>query len=201
MTVRQSREAAITKKAQPNSVLKLALEIGPLLIFFFVNGRAGIFWATGVFMMALAVSLVLSRLLLGKLPVVPLVSGVIVFVFGGLTLYLQDETFIKMKPTIVNVLFGGLLLGGLLFGKSLIGYVLGESINLTDRGWKILTLSWGLFFLVLAGLNEIVWRNTSTDTWVAFKVWGIMPLTIAFSLAQVPIMMRHMIEDAEPDTF
>ncbi len=177
---------------KPNPLLKLVLEIGPLLVFFFVNARAGIFWATGIFMAALIVSLLLSRLLLGRLAVMPLVTAGIVLVFGSLTLLLQDETFIKMKPTIVNTLFGGVLLGGLLFGKSLIAYVLEDSIDLTDRGWRLLSIIWGFFFLGLAVLNEIVWRNTSTDTWVAFKVWGIMPLTILFSLLQTPIMMKHM---------
>ena len=112
----------------------------------------------------------------------PLVSGVVVFVFGGLTLWLQDDIFIKMKPTIVNTLFGGVLLGGLLFGKSLLGYVFDSAFSLDAEGWRKLTLRWGLFFLFLAVLNEIVWRSFSTDFWVAFKVWGIMPITLLFTL-------------------
>ncbi|MGO4842037.1 septation protein A, partial [Rhizobiaceae sp. 2RAB30] len=109
-----------------------------------------------------------------SLPIMPLVSGIVVFVFGALTLWLQDDVFIKMKPTIVNTLFGGVLLGGLLFGKSLLGYVFDSAFRLDAEGWRKLTLRWGLFFLFLAVVNEIVWRMFSTDAWVAFKVWGIM---------------------------
>lgn len=121
----------------------------------------------------------------------PLVTGVIVLVFGGLTLWLQDDTFIKMKPTIVNVLFGGILLGGLLFGQSLLKYVFGDVYKLQPKGWSILTFRWGVFFFLLALLNEVVWRNFSTDQWVTFKVWGIMPITIVFSLMQLKIMNTY----------
>jgi intracellular septation protein len=144
--------------------------------------------ATGI---ALAVSWSLTR----SLPIMPLVSGVVVFVFGGLTLWLQDATFIKMKPTIVNTLFGAVLLGGLVFGKSLLGYVFDSAFKLDAEGWKKLTLRWGLFFLFLAVVNEVVWRNFSEETWVAFKVWGIMPITVAFTLFQMPLIMRHSTED------
>jgi intracellular septation protein len=125
------------------------------------------------------------------LPVMPLVSGVVVLAFGGLTLWLQDETFIKMKPTIINGLFGIVLLGGLAVGRPLITYVLDAVFDLTDEGWRKLTFRWGLFFLFLAVLNEIVWRNVSTDHWVSFKVFGTMPLTFLFAAAQVPLLMRH----------
>jgi intracellular septation protein len=118
-----------------------------------------------------------------------------VFVFGGLTLWLQDATFIKMKPTIVNTLFGGVLLGGLVFGRSLLGYVFESAFKLDAEGWRKLTLRWGVFFLFLAVVNEIVWRNFSEATWVAFKVWGIMPITIAFTLSQMPLIMRHSTDD------
>jgi intracellular septation protein len=125
----------------------------------------------------------------------PFVTGIVVVVFGGLTLYLHDETFIKMKPTIVNTLFGVVLLGGLLFGKSLLGYVFDSVFKLTDEGWRILTFRWGLFFVVLAVLNEIVWRNFPTDTWVSFKVFGIMPLTFLFTLSQLPLLNRTQIKE------
>jgi intracellular septation protein len=204
----------------PNPLLKLALELGPLVVFFLANSRpglfrpllapvlpaslladerGGIFIATTVFMVAMLVSLVLTRRLLGKLPVMPLVSGAVVLVFGGLTLALQDELFIKLKPTIVNVLFGSVLLGGLAFGRPLLPYVLDTVLQLTAEGWRILTLRWGLFFFFLAALNEVVWRTQTTDFWVAFKVWGVMPITIVFALAQFGVIGRHAAPEAKAD--
>jgi intracellular septation protein len=124
----------------------------------------------------------------------PLVSAIVVMVFGGLTLYLQDETFIKLKPTIIYASFAALLLGGLLVGRSLLALVLDSVFQLTDQGWKTLTLRWGLFFAAMAILNEIVWRSVSTDTWVAFKTFGFLPLTILFALAQTPLIVRHSVD-------
>jgi intracellular septation protein len=178
-------------------IVKLVLELGPLVVFFIVNGRADIFMATAWFMGAMVVSLLASWLILRKVAVMPLVTGAVVLVFGGLTLWLQDDTFIKMKPTITNSLFAGVLLGGLLFRQSLLKYVFGDVYKLLPRGWFVLTLRWGLFFLVLAVANEVLWRNFSTDVWVAFKVWGIMPLTILFSLAQLPTLSKYA-PPAEP---
>lgn len=172
-------------------LIKMALELGPLVVFFAVNAYADIFAATAWFMGAMVLSLALSWIILKRVAVMPLVTGVVVLVFGGLTLYLQDDTFIKMKPTIVNVLFGSVLLGGLLFGQSLLRYVFGDVYKLQPQGWLVLTLRWGLFFFVLAALNEVMWRNFSTDLWVAFKVWGIMPLTIVFSMLQLPLLSRY----------
>ncbi|MFN4274037.1 MAG: septation protein A [Aliihoeflea sp.] len=198
------------KKEDINPVLKLALELGPLMVFFFANARGEwlaerfpvlgdlggpIFIATALFMVAMAISLSISWLLLRTLPIMPLVSGVVVFVFGALTLYLQDEIFIKMKPTIVNSMFGAVLLGGLVFGKSLLGYVFDSAFKLDAEGWRKLTLRWGWFFFFLALLNEVVWRGFSTDFWVAFKVWGTMPITIAFTMAQMPLIMRHALDE------
>jgi intracellular septation protein len=203
------REPGDPKKKEINPLLKLALELGPLVVFFFANARgeqlAGswpalaslgdpIFIATALFMVATAVALSVSWVLTRTLPMMPLVSGVVVFVFGGLTLWLANDLFIKMKPTIVNTLFGVVLLGGLAFGKSLLGYVFDSAFQLDAEGWRKLTMRWGLFFLLLAVLNEIVWRNFSTDFWVAFKVWGIMPITLAFTLSQLPLIMRHSLE-------
>jgi intracellular septation protein A len=176
---------------------KLVLELGPLIVFFVANARADIFVATAWFMGAMVVSLALSWALLKKIAVMPLVTGAVVLVFGGLTLWLQDDMFIKMKPTITNVLFGGTLLVGLVFGQSLLRYVFGDVYKLQPRGWFLLTLRWGLFFFVLAALNEIIWRSFSTDLWVAFKVWGIMPLTILFSLLQLPLLNKYA-PPAEP---
>lgn len=201
-----------TNAEKINPLLKLALELGPLVVFFFANSRGAwlaqkvpalasiggpLFIATLLFMIATALALIVSYALTRTLPIMPLVSGAVVLVFGSLTLYLQDETFIKMKPTIVNALFGIVLLGGLYFGKSLLGYVFGAAFNLDAEGWRKLTIRWGLFFLFLAVLNEVVWRNFSSDFWVAFKVWGTMPITLAFTFSQMPLIMKHTIEETK----
>ena len=185
---------ARTKSAELNPILKLALDLGPLLLFFFVNARWGIYAATGAFMLATIASLIVTYALIRRIAVMPLVSAIVVMVFGGLTLYLQNEMFIKLKPTIIYALFAVLLLGGLAMGRSLLALVMDSMFQLDDDGWKKLTLRWGLFFLVMAVVNEIVWRSVSTDAWVAFKTFGFLPLTIVFALAQAPLMMRHSIE-------
>jgi intracellular septation protein len=186
---------------------KLALELGPLVVFFIGNAKGEdllkaypgltnwfsqpIIFATALFMAAMVVSLLLSWLILKRVAVMPLVTGVVVLIFGGLTLWLQDDTFIKMKPTITNALFGSVLLGGLLFGQSLLKYVFGDVYKLDPKGWFILTVRWGIFFFALAIANEVLWRNFSTDVWVAFKVWGIMPITVIFSMFQLPILSKY----------
>lgn len=175
---------------------KFALEMGPLVVFFIANGRAGIYYATGAFMVATFIALALMWILARKIAVMPLISAAVVLVFGTLTLWLQDDHFIKMKPTLVNALFGVALLGGLAFNKPLLPYVLGDVFKLNDEGWRKLTIRWGVFFLVMAVLNEIVWRSVSTDTWVAFKTFGYLPLTFIFAIAQVPLMNRHGVDDA-----
>lgn len=172
-------------------LLKLLVEVGPLVVFFVMNARAGIFWGTGAFMVAIVISLIASRILFGRVPVMPLVTGVFVLVFGGLTLWLQDEQFIKIKPTLVNALFAGALFTGLLAGRSLLKIVFGEVFRLTDEGWRKLTFRWAFFFTFLALLNEVVWRSFSTDVWVSFKVFGIMPLTMIFAIAQMGLLKQH----------
>jgi intracellular septation protein len=192
------------KPAEPSwselrpQLIKMALELGPLVVFFIVNARADIFTGTAWFMGAMVLALALSWLLLRRVAVMPLVTGVVVLIFGSLTLIFHDDTFIKMKPTIVNSLFGAVLLGGLAFGQSLLRYVFGEVYKLKPQGWMVLTLRWGLFFFVLAGLNEIVWRTQSTDFWVAFKVWATMPLTIAFAAFQLPVLQKYAAEPVKP---
>lgn len=180
-------------------LLKLALEMGPLAVFFGVNTSFGILPGTAAFMAATVVALGLSYAIARTVPIMPLVTAVFVLVFGGLTLYLADETFIKLKPTIVNVMFASILFVGLLTGRLFIKLILEAAFQLTERGWLLLTRAWIGFFLLLAAINEIVWRNFSTDAWVNFKVFGIMPLTLLFSLAMLPIIMRHALQPAEPE--
>ncbi|MGO4389278.1 septation protein A [Microvirga sp. 2YAF29] len=186
--------------------LKIALELGPLVLFFMANAyadRFGIredqrfFVATGLFIPATLIALAVNYLLVRKLPIMPLVSAVFVVAFGGLTLLLKDDTFLKLKPTIVNGLFGIALLGGLYFRKPLLQIVLDSVFELTDEGWRKLTFRWALFFLLLAVINEIVWRTQTTDFWVSFKVFGIMPLTVAFALSQMPLILRHEAKKAD----
>jgi intracellular septation protein len=170
---------------------KLAIELGPLLVFFATNAAAGIYAGTAAFMAATLFSLGVAWLRYRKIPVMPLVSGVIVLVFGGLTLYLRDETFIKLKPTIVYSMFAVLLAAGFLMKKPMLELLLGPVFNLTEEGWRKLTVRWALFFLAMAVLNEVIWRNVSTDAWVSFKAFGFLPLTFLFAVAQVPLMQRY----------
>jgi intracellular septation protein len=197
-----------------NPLLKFALELGPLAVFFLANARGEwlaarlpalavlggpLFTATALFVVATVISLVVSLALTRRLPIVPLVSGAVVLVFGGLALWLHDETFIKMKPTIINGLFGAALLGGLAFGKPLLGYVFDSAFRLTDEGWRKLTLRWGIFLIFLAVLNEVVWRSVPTDLWVTFKVFGLVGLTLVFTLFQLPLINRYTLpEEGNP---
>ena len=186
-----------TAKPQLNPFLKLAFDLGPLALFFFANSRYGIFVATATFMVAVLAALAASYVLTRHLPIMPVVTAIIVLVFGGLTLILHNDLFIKIKPTIIYVLFGAVLLGGLLFGKSFLGVVFDSLFHLTEEGWRKLTLRWALFFFALAVLNEIVWRNTSTDVWVNFKVFGVVPLTLIFGALQYPLLKKYTVEQPE----
>jgi intracellular septation protein len=186
-----------TSESGVQQLLKFVVELGPLVVFFLTNARAGIFWGTGLFIVATLISLVASRVLFGRVPVMPLVSAVVVTVFGGLTLLLQDELFIKLKPTIVNGIFAAVLFGGLLYGKSLLSYLFGDVFALNEEGWRKLTFRWACFFVFLALLNELAWRLLTTDQWVTFKVFGIMPITMIFAISQVGLLQRHALDKAE----
>jgi intracellular septation protein len=178
---------------------KLLIELGPLVAFFIANWKAGIFWGTGIFMVATAVALSVSWALTRKIAMVPLVSAVFVALFGALTLWLHSDLFIKVKVTLINALFGAVLLGGVAMGRSYIKLIMGEAVKLTEEAWRTLSIRWGVFFLAMAGLNEVVWRSLSTDAWVNFKVFGLLPITLVFALANAPYMTRHMIEDEKLD--
>jgi len=172
-------------------VAKLAIELGPLLVFFGVNAAAGIYGATAAFMAVTLIALAAAWLRYHKLPVMLLVSGAVVLVFGTLTLYFHDESFIKLKPTIVYLTFAAFLGVGLWLKKPVLELLLGTVFNLTEPGWRKLTLRWALFFVAMAVLNELVWRNVSTNAWVSFKAFGFLPLTFLFALAQMPLMQRY----------
>ena len=213
-------EAPVRQKVNP--LLKVVLEMGPLVLFFIANSRPSLFgwlvggWlpenlppekvtmltSTAVLMAAVVAALVASRVLTKHLPIMPVVTAIAVLFFGGLTFIFQDKTFIQLKPTFVNGLFGTALLGGLAFGKLLLPVALDSVMHLDEEGWRKLTLRWGLFFFVLAGLNEFVRLTQSWDFWAGFKSFGIMPLTVIFALSQAPLIMKHEIKpEAEPDHF
>lgn len=177
--------------------LKLALDLGPLLIFFAANAVFGIFTATAVFMVAMLIVIATGIAIERKISPMPLITGGLVLVFGGLTLWLSNDIFIKIKPTILYAIFAAVLLGGLAFGRLFIKLLLGQTLRVSDAAWRTLTWRWAIFFVALALLNEIVWRNVSTNTWVAFKVWAIFPLTLLFAMAQAPFIARHQIESDE----
>lgn len=190
---------------KPDPMLKLALDMGPLIAFFgtyaWVKGEAGvadvtrIIYATTALMIATAISLVASRVLLKRIPVMPLVTGVFVLIFGSLTIYLRDPTFIKIKPTILYLLFAGVLAGGLYFRKLLLKILLSEALQMRDEGWRLLTRRWIGFFIGLAVLNEVVWRTFSEATWVAFKSFGVIPLMVLFMAAQISLIMKYQLPD------
>ncbi|MGB8398381.1 septation protein A [Bradyrhizobium sp.] len=178
-------------KAQPHPLFKLATELGPLIVFFAANAKYHLFVATGAFMAAIVAAMIASYVVTRHVPVMAIVTGIIVLVFGTLTLVLHDETFIKVKPTIIYALFAAILGGGLLFGRSFIAIMFDQMFNLTPQGWRILTLRWALFFCAMAVLNEVIWRTQSTDFWVGFKAFGAIPLTMMFAIAQMPLTRRY----------
>jgi intracellular septation protein len=183
-------------KTQPHPVFKLVTELGPLIVFFVANAKFNLFVATGAFMVAIVAAMIASYVVVRHVPMMAIVTAVIVLVFGTLTLVLHDETFIKVKPTIIYSLFAAILGGGLLFGRSFIAILFDQMFNLTPKGWRILTMRWALFFLGMAVLNEIVWRTQSTDFWVAFKAFGAIPITMIFAMTQMPVVKRYHLEPA-----
>jgi intracellular septation protein len=185
-----------TEKPKLNPLLKLTLDIGPLVLFFLANSRFGIFAATGAFMVAVVAALLVSYTMTRQWPIMPVVTAIVVVVFGGLTLALHDETFIKLKPTIIYVLFGGILLGGYILEKPFLAILFDSMFHLTPEGWRKLTLRWALFFFALAVLNEAIWRTQSTDFWVNFKLFGFVPITFVFAALQYPLLMRYAAEPA-----
>jgi intracellular septation protein len=178
-------------KTSLNPALKLVLDIGPLVLFFAANAKIGIYAATGVFMAAVLIALAVSYVLTRHVAIMPLVTAVIVLIFGGLTLVLHNDTFIKLKPTIIYALFAGALFFGLAFRKPLLGMVFDAVFDLTEEGWRKLTWRWALFFVFLAVLNEIVWRTQTTDFWVSFKLFGVVPLTFIFGALQYPLLQKY----------
>ena len=174
---------------------KLLIDIGPLAVFFIFYTRSGLQASILPFMLATVIAVLFSYILEKKIPIMPTVGAGIVLLFGGLTIYFDNDVFFKMKPTIINILFAVILYGGILINKPLLKYLLGAALKLEETGWKILTQRWIGFFIALAVLNEIVWRTQSTDVWVNFKVFGILPITFIFTMTQFPLIKKYQIED------
>ena len=177
------------------SISKLFIDIGPLAVFFIFYSRSGLQASILPFMIATVIAVLFSYVLEKKIPIMPTVGAVIIIIFGGLTIYFDNEVFFKMKPTIINLLFAAILFGGNILNMSLLKLLLGAALKLEDVGWKILTQRWIAFFIALAILNEIIWRTQSTDIWVNFKVFGILPITFIFTMTQFPLIKKYQIED------
>ncbi|MBL8783040.1 MAG: septation protein A [Alphaproteobacteria bacterium] len=183
-----------------NPLLKIALDLGPLLVFFVGNSQFGIFPATAMFMVAMLASMATSYVVAKRISPMLLVSGVVVLSFGGLTLWLEDDLFIKLKPTIVNTIFASVLFAGVLTDRLYIKLLFDNAFHLPDHAWRVLTWRWIAFFVFLAILNEVIWRNFSTDFWVAFKLWGVVPISLIYGALQMPLIMKHQIKEPEPES-
>ena len=177
------------------SVSKILIDIGPLAIFFIFYTRGNLQSAILPFMIATIIAVLFSYIIEKKIPIMPTVGAGIILVFGGLTIYFDNEIFFKMKPTIINIMFACILYGGEFFKKPLLKLLLGGTLKLQSKGWSILTKRWVGFFLALAILNEIIWRTQSTDLWVNFKVFGILPITFIFTMTQFSLIKKYQIED------
>ncbi len=182
----------MSEKKELSQGLKMALDFAPLVAFFIAYKVGGVYWATGIIIALTILTLIIGYVVTGKIAKFPLFSGILITVMGGLTLYLQNDMFVKMKPTAANLIFAMILGGGLLTNRMFLKDLLGSAINLPETAWRSLTWRWVAFFLVLAGLNEYVWRTMSEGTWVNFKVFGLMGLTLLFALANAPFMAKHM---------
>lgn len=200
--------ASPTTSKTPDPALRMAIDFGPLIVFFAVNFLVGgeqisrVVAATVAFMTATAIAMAVSQWKIGHISPMLWLSGVLVLVFGGLTIYFHDETFIKIKPTIIYLMFASILIFGLVTGRPLLQYVLESAYpGLSPKGWRQLTINWAAFFAFQAALNEAVWRNTSWDFWVAYKLWGVIPMTLIFAVANLPMLMKHGMQvsgDAPP---
>jgi intracellular septation protein len=193
------RASPTSEPQKLNPMLKLVLDIGPLVLFFAANARFGIFAGTAAFMVAVVAALLVSYVMIRRWPIMPVVSAIIVVVFGGLTLMLHDDTFIKVKPTIIYGLFGAVLAGGYLFDKPFLSIVFDAMFQIDPAGWRKLTLRWAIFFFAMAALNEVVWRTQTTDFWVNFKLFGFVPLTFIFAALQYPLLARHALPEAQAE--
>lgn len=183
-----------------NSKTRLILDLAPLAAFFIAYQTYGLIAATACIIVVTLISLGYIYAKERAIAPMPLISGVAITILGGLTIYLNDETFVKIKPTIVNLVFAAMLLGGVAFGKPVLKYVLDHAFKMDDAGWRKLSFRWGIFFVGLAALNEVIWRNFSTDFWVNFKVFGMMMLTIGFTFLQLPLMKEHMLLDDDEES-
>jgi len=189
-----SHISLMTEVKSPPGWLRLAVEYGPIVVFFVAFNLADLFVATASIMVATTLALSLSYAVERRIPMMPLTTAALVGIFGGLTLWLNDETFIKMKPTIIQAIFGSVLFGGLLANRLILKSLIGSVWHMTDKGWKILTVRFSVFFYLSATLNEAIWRTQSTDFWVNFKVFGLMGLTIAFIVSQLPLLKRFSVK-------
>jgi intracellular septation protein len=219
----QAKEPEVNWDELRPQLIRIGLEIGPLIVFFVVTlfgegwlekspllrswFATPLIFATAPFMVAMVIAILISWFVFKRVAVMPLVTGAVVLVFGALTLYFQDPIFIKMKPTFVNTLFGVTLLGGMLFRQSLLKHVFGEVYHLQPKGWQILTIRWGLFFFLLAILNEVAWRGgallhsdpiEADKFYAGFKLWGVMPVTIIFSMLQTPLLNKYAEDPKQP---
>tara|TARA_B100000029_G_scaffold183128_2_gene180732 strand:- start:1643 stop:2182 length:540 start_codon:yes stop_codon:yes gene_type:complete len=174
---------------------KIFIDIGPLAVFFIFYVRSDLKSAILPFMIATIIAVLFSYIIEKKIPIMPTAGAFIILVFGGLSIYFDNEVFFKMKPTIINLLFAFILYGGILADKPLLKYLLGNALKLQNEGWVILTKRWVSFFIALAILNEIIWRTQSTDIWVNFKVFGILPITFLFTLSQFRILKKYQLND------
>jgi intracellular septation protein len=177
--------------------IKFAVEMGSIMVFFGSYFSLGIYWATGVFMVAAVIAAAVCLIQVRRIPANLLLTTAIIVIFGGLTFYFQDDRFIKMKPTMIYCLFAVALLGGAMIKRPLLKLILGSALPpMREEGWLVMSVRWGLFFLAMAALNEVIWRNFSTDFWVSFKLIGFMPITMAFAILQIRGMKRFHLKEA-----